>query len=224
MTTTNKKYVSIKQAADLLGVCQQTLRLWDSQDKLKPVRTEGNHRRYLLNDIVKVKEENDNNIIPVALYCRVSSGEQKQKGDLERQVGRVSSYCIDKGYHIIDKFEEVGSGMSDTRPKLKKLFKLVEERKIKKVIVEHKDRLVRFMYNIIVDYFKSYGVEIEYIEDVLGKTYEQELVEDILSLMASFSNKIYGKRSASNRKKKKEQKQQQALIEQSGVIQENVDG
>lgn len=79
-------------------------------------------------------------------------------------------------------------------------------------------------YNILVDYFKSYGVEIEYIEDVLGETYEQELVEDILSLMASFSNKIYGKRSANNRKKKKEQKQQQALIEQSGVIQENVNG
>ena len=59
------------------------------------------------------------------------------------------------------------------------------------------------MFDFLVAYFGSYGVEIEWIDDVLGKTYEQELVEDILSLMSSFSAKIYSRRSADNRKKKK---------------------
>ena len=60
------------------------------------------------------------------------------------------------------------------------------------------------MFNFLVSYFASHNVTIEWVSDVLGKTYEEELVEDILSLMSSFSNKIYGKRSAENRKKKKE--------------------
>jgi predicted site-specific integrase-resolvase len=55
-----------------------------------------------------------------------------------------------------------------------------------------------------VSYFKSYGVKIELTDEILGKGFEKELVEDILSLMASFSAKIYGKRSSQNRKKKEE--------------------
>lgn len=107
---------------------------------------------------------------------------------MDRQIVRVSKYCKDKGYNVVEILDEVGSGMNDNRPKLKKLYKLVEEGKIDKVIIEHKDRLVRFMYNIVVEFFKSHGVEIEYVEEILGKSYEEELVEDILSLMASFSS------------------------------------
>ena len=92
---------------------------------------------------------------------------------------------------------------NDVRPKLKQLFRLIEEKKIDKVVIEHKDRLCRFMFEFLVVYFKSHSVEIEWMSEVLGKTYEQELVEDMLALMSSFSNKIYGKRSAENRKARK---------------------
>ncbi len=102
-------------------------------------------------------------------------------------------------------YDEVGSGMSDTRSKLKQLFKLISERKIDRVIVEHKDRLTRFNFNFLVEFFDSHDVVIEWVGETLtNKSYEQELVEDMLTLMSSFSNKIYGKRSAENRKKKKE--------------------
>lgn len=172
-----------------------------------PVKTKGNHRRYLLSDIEKMRgeyiEQKTGTQIRVAVYARVSSHEQKQKGDLERQVGRVSKYCADKGYHIVETFDEVGSGMNEDRAKLKRLFKLVEERKIDKVVVEHKDRLARFMVGFLHEFFKSHDVDIEWMSEILGKSYEQELVEDILSLMSSFSNKIYGKRSAENRKARK---------------------
>lgn len=73
---------------------------------------------------------------------------------------------------------------------------------IKKVIVEFKDRLTRFAFNYLSNFFASYGVEIELIEEILGKSYEQELVADMLILMASFSAKLYGKRSADRRKTK----------------------
>jgi predicted site-specific integrase-resolvase len=200
-----KQLVSISKASDMLGVCPETLRYWELDGKISPIYTSGGHRRYKVSELEEARNEYtaSSDITKVAVYCRTSSHEQKQKGDLERQKGRVLQYCVDKQYHVVETFEEVGSGMSDSRAKLKKLFKLIEEGKVQKVIVEHKDRLCRFMFEFLVCYFASHNVEIEWVSDVLGKSYEEELVEDILSLMASFSNRIYGKRSAENRKARK---------------------
>ena len=208
----SQKLLSISKAADLLGLHVQTLRGWDKNGKLKPVKTLGNHRRYRLDDLQKLagKEQDEkSDVVRVATYCRVSSHDQKKKGDLERQNGRVLIYCAKQGYHVVKSFEEVASGMRDTRTKLKQLFQLVSENKIDKVVIEHKDRLTRFNFEFLTQFFASYNVEIEWIGEVLGKSYEQELVEDMLSLMSSFSNKIYGKRSAEIRKQKKTLEQQQ---------------
>ena len=211
----SKQLVSISKAADELGVCIDTLREWDKSGQLVPVLTAGKHRRYRVSDIEKMRGEfvdgkPKNGQTRVAIYARVSSHEQKQKGDLERQVGRISKYCVEKKYHVVDTFDEVGSGMNEDRAKLKRLFKLVQEKKIDKVIVEHKDRLARFMVGFLTEFFSSHDVEIEWMSEILGKSYEQELVEDILSLMSSFSNKIYGKRSAENKKARKIAKQLEA--------------
>lgn len=197
--------ISIKKASDLLGISQKTLRTWDGNGKLIAVRTKGNHRRYKLSDIQKFQGVYHEEVIidSVAVYCRVSSNEQKQKGDLDRQKGRVLDYAIKKKYKVEYAFDEVGSGMNDNRSKLHQLFKLVSEHKICKVVIEHKDRLTRFNFLVYQEFFKSHDVEIECMESVFPKSYEAELVEDILSLMSSFSAKIYGKRSSENRKKKK---------------------
>jgi len=199
------KLVNLDVATEMLGVSKETLRNWDDSGKFKSVRTEGNHRRYKLKDIldylgiVKSKEEQSNS---TAVYCRVSSHDQKQKGDLERQKGRVLEHCINKGYVVSSILEEVCSGMNDNRPKLKKLFELVKTRKINRVVVEHKDRLTRFMFKIFEDFFNSYDVEIEVIAQKRNQSFEDELVEDMISLMSSFSAKIYGKRSGERRKEK----------------------
>lgn len=205
-----QKLLSIGKTADILGVHVETLREWDKEEKLVPVKTFGGHRRYRMSDIQKfcreqlaeVKEQGSR----VATYARVSSHEQKQKGDLERQNGRILAHCVKKNYEIVKSYEEVGSGMCDTRPKLHQLFKLVEEKQVDKIVVEHKDRLTSFNFKFLEAFFASHNVEVEWMEEVLGKRYEDELVEDMLTLMSSFSNKIYGKRSAENRKKKKLEK------------------
>ena len=202
--------IDITEAAQLLGVDNSTLRYWDKTDKLKSQRTAGGHRRYLLSDIKRLQGISEDNLVidnvsnKVAVYCRVSSHEQKQKGDLDRQKGRLLEYCIKNKYDVEQIFDEVGSGMSDTRSKLHRLCDLAENRKFSKIIVEHKDRLTRFNYKIYERYFKSLGIEIIIVEQTLPKSYEAELVEDIMSLVASSSSKVYGKRSAENRKKKKE--------------------
>jgi putative resolvase len=199
--------VSIRIAADILGCGTSTLRTWDKDKSLIAVRTPGGQRRYRVEDLeafqgilkkAATPKSND-----TAVYARVSSHEQRKKGDLDRQKGRVLAHCVGKKYPVTHVLEEVGSGMTDTRPKMLRLFDLAVKKEIGRVVIEHKDRLARFNFNIFQKFFESHGVAVEWIEDVLPKSYEAELVEDMVSLMASFSAKVYGKRSAENRKKKK---------------------
>lgn len=163
----SKPILTISEAAEILGVSDETLRLWERDGKLSPSYTEGGHRRYQRIDIEKLagiyveptKEKATNR---VAIYCRVSSHEQKAKGDLERQVGRMTSEALKRKYNIVAVFDEVGSGMNDNRKKLQKLFELIEKKEVDVVLIERKDSLSRFCFNYLVSYFKSFGVKIEW--------------------------------------------------------------
>ena len=199
------RLLTISETAELLGAGVSTLRHWDKTGQLVAIRTPGGHRRYRLNDIERFKgvESSGENVDVTAAYVRVSSHDQKKKGDLDRQKGRVLEYCVKKGYRVEYVLADVASGMSDNRAKIRRLIRLATEGKINRIVVEYKDRLSRFMVGIFVDFFDSHGVTLEWVEESLPKSYEAELVEDILALMASFSAKIYGKRSADRRRKKK---------------------
>jgi excisionase family DNA binding protein len=201
----SSKLISIKETARLLSVSTKTLRRWDDNGTLKAIKTVGGHRRYLQDDIdrymtvyLPIKTERK----PICTYSRVSSHEQKTKGDLDRQSQRLSEYCDKKKYQVDYIIKDVGSGLSDTRNGFVKLLDLVINGSIEKVVIEHKDRLTRFQYNLIERFFNSYSVEIETIENNTDVSEEEELVNDIMMLMASFSGKLYGKRSAKRRKEK----------------------
>ena len=204
------KLYSISKAAEILGVSDETLRNWHKEGTLVPVKTQGGHRRYRESDInnrlginivpEEVEKESANK---VAIYGRVSSHDQKQKGDLDRQCQRLSEYCAKKKYKVEYIIKDVGSGLSDTRVGLNRLFDLVIDKTIRKVVIENKDRLTRFQYNVLVKFFDSYNVAVECIEINPDATDEQDLVNDLMMLMASFSGKLYGRRSAKRRKEKK---------------------
>ena len=119
-----KNLVTIGEAAKLLGVCCDTLRDWEG---IVPVRTPGKHRRYKLTDIEKLTGDYKpvDNTSRCAIYARVSSHDQKKKGDLERQKNRLVNEANRRGYVLVKVYEEVGSGMSDSRSKLRQLFKLL---------------------------------------------------------------------------------------------------
>ena len=203
------KLLTIKQVSDILNVTNVTLRAWDKSGKLPSVRTDGGHRRWKqssIDEYMGIVSEDKKEIkdLPSCIYGRVSSHDQKKKGDLDRQCQRLSEYCAKKKYKVEYILKDVGSGLSDSRKGLLKLFNLVIEKKISKVVIEHKDRLTRFQYNFFNFFFNSYDVEIEVIESKKGEENE-ELVEDIMMLMASFSGKLYGKRSAKRRGEKKDE-------------------
>jgi excisionase family DNA binding protein len=202
----NNNLLTISQASKLLHVSQRTLRNWEKDGKISSIKTVGGHRRYSmteLNKFLDLKEERNNIELPIATYSRVSSHEQKTKGDLDRQSQRLSEYCAKRKYMVEHIIKDVGSGLSDSRSGFIKLSKLVTEKKISKIIIEHKDRLTRFQFGFIERMFNSYGVDIICVEknDI---SEEEELVNDIMMLMTSFSGKLYGKRSAKRRKNKKD--------------------
>ena len=202
---TMSNLLTIKQAAGYLNVSTDTLRKWDKSGKLIPVKTTGGHRRYQkesLDEYIGIKEIKAEKADIIATYSRVSSHEQKAKGDLDRQSSRLSEYCAKKKYTVEYIIKDVGSGLSDMRAGFVKLTNLVIAKKVSKVVIEHKDRLTRFQYNFIEKMYNSYGVEIICVEKA-DVSEEEELVNDIMMLMASFSGKLYGKRSAKRRREKK---------------------
>ena len=187
------KLLTIHETSKYLNVSQDTLRRWDKSGKLKSLKTSGGHRRYStddLNDYIGLKNEKQIVNNSVATYSRVSSHEQKQKGDLDRQSSRLSEYCAKQKYQVDYIIKDVGSGLSDTRKGFEKLMDLVISKKITKVVIEHKDRLTRFQYNLINRFFMSYEVEIELLTKNANISEEEEFVNDIMMLMASFSGKL----------------------------------
>src|ERR1700753_1084951 len=120
------KLVNVSQAAEMLGVSTKILRIWDNEGKLEAVRTAGGHRRYRISELqkfqgIKVEEAKNPDKEVAAQYSRVSSHEQKEKGDLDRQTARLTKHCADKDYHVTHVLTDVGSGTSSSRPRLKRL-------------------------------------------------------------------------------------------------------
>lgn len=190
----DRQFIALKETANLLGVTENYLRSLP-ESYLKAYRTIGGHRRYKKVDVdVLLGIEDVDNSNVVICYSRVSSQDQKNHGDLDRQKLRNLEFCLSKGYAVLESVEECSSGMNDNRPKLKHIINLAQKGKFKKLVIEHKDRLTRFNFKMFVMFFNALGVEVICTEETLPKSFENELVEDMLSLITVFSAKIYGRR------------------------------
>ena len=204
-----KNLLNMKEAMDYLNVSKITLQRWDNSGKLKAVRTSGGHRRYKLSDLEKFigechAEGKETDDVIVATYARCSTSDQKQHGDIDRQSQRLSEYCAKKKYKVEYIIKDMGSGINDKRKGFVKLCKLITDKKINKVVIEHKDRLTRFQYNLIEFFFNSYGVDIE-LADKKEYTEQEELVNDMMMLIASFSGRLYSARAKENARKRKQE-------------------
>jgi len=127
----------------------------------------------------------------VALYARVSGSDQK--ADLERQVGRLTTYATDNGWSVQQTVAEVGSGLNGKRPKL---LKILANHSITTIIVEHRDRLARFGADYIEACLHASGRELVVVD---SSEMHDDLVQDMVDVMTSFCARLYGRRSARNR-------------------------
>ena len=189
--------LSIKEASEFLGISIDTLRRWERVGKITSMRTQGGHRRYDKKELIKFKMgDNSENRITIA-YCRVSSSDQKE--DLQRQIENVSQYCIANGYQF-RVISDLGSGLNYKKKGLQELIELICSNSIERIVVNYKDRLIRFGVELIEQLCSIYNVKIEIINLTEDKSYEEELVEDVLSVITVFSAKLYGARSHKSKK------------------------
>lgn len=130
-----------------------------------------------------------------AIYARVSSSENR--GNLERQAERLTQYAIAKGYKVVRVVKEVGSGLNDNRKKLEGLL-LLSDYDI--LVVEHKDRLARFGTNYLDVLLSRCGVKLEIVN--LAENGTDELMQDLISIITSFSARLYGQRRAKRKTEK----------------------
>ncbi len=191
------KLYSIGEAAKYLGVSVSTLRRWENDGKLVPERTQGQQRRYpislLAPNLTKVSSQNRLTIA----YARVSSYDQKS--DLERQKQLLEMYCASKGWSF-EIVSDLGSGMNYNKKGLKRLINSILMGEIGRLVITHKDRLLRFGAELIFSICEMKNVEVIIVNQGDEPTFEEELAKDVLEIITVFSARLYGSRSNKNKK------------------------
>ena len=186
--------VSIGKAANILGVSIPTLRNWDKAGKLSPsFITAGGTRMYDLATLNLIKGKKS--IVPdryTLAYARVST--QSQKKELETQKVLLTLYCSKQGnrYKLIS---DIGSGLNYTKAGLNELIELICSDQIERLVLVHKDRLLRFGSEIIFKLCNIHNVEVEIINVGEELNSNKELAKDVLDIITVFSTKLYGKKS-----------------------------
>ncbi|WP_425447377.1 IS607 family transposase, partial [Dethiothermospora halolimnae] len=192
----SKKLLNQKQACEYLNISRSTILRWEDNGVIDPIRTAGRHRRYRIEDLDKLinKKESSINSKNCLIYARVSTKKQQKSGNLDRQSNRLMEYAIKNKFHIVDIYKEVASGINENRKELIKLLDDIKKPEINYLIIEYRDRLARFGYKYLEKYCNSHYVKIIVLKQQDKKYLNSEMVEDMISIITSFSARIYGKR------------------------------
>lgn len=195
------------QACKELNISRRTILNWEEQGLITPYRTAGKHRWYEKEDLLKLMGKNilpkikDSSSNKCVLYCRVSTKKQAETGNLERQKERLYKYASENGYEVCKVFSEVTSGVNENRREFHKMIDYLRKNEIDYLVIEYKDRLARMGYRYIEKTCEILKTKIDIVENIEDKDLNQEMVEDILAIITSFSAKLYGRRGAINVKK-----------------------
>lgn len=192
-----------KEVLKLLGVRRETLSRYVKEGKIK-VSHRYNKTFYEYDDdsvyafLGKTIDKHDRDIVT---YSRVST--QNQKKQLDEQKQRIYDSCIARGLIVSKQYSDIKSGMSSDRKDFQEILRRVIKGEIELVVIENKDRFIRFGFDLLEHLFKYYNCKILVLNDVLdNKTYEQELTEDLISIIHYFTMKNYSHRRKLNKLRK----------------------
>lgn len=177
------------QFAEMLGVSVKTLQRWDNDGKLIANRTPTDRRYYTHKQYLDYVNESKRG--KVVIYTRVSSSNQKD--DLVNQVNFLQQYANAKGLIVDEIIEDLGSGLNYNRKKWNKLIDESINGQVSKIIITHKDRFIRFGYDWFERFLLNLGVEIIVVNNEKLSP-QEELVQDLISIIHVFSCRIYGLR------------------------------
>ena len=200
----NNRFVKIGEAAKLLGVSVQALRNWEMEGKIMPShRTPGGQRMYDLAELLGVNDLTS----PTIAYARVSSSDQKE--DLERQHAILEAFCNKNGWRT-EIIRDLGSGMNYNKKGLLRLLELIVHGQISRLVLTHKDRLLRFGAEIVFRICELKGIEVVIINKGEQPSFEEELTRDVMEIMTVFCAKLYGR--GSHKSKKMAQEIEQIVV------------
>ncbi|PSN91398.1 IS607 family transposase [Candidatus Marsarchaeota G2 archaeon OSP_D] len=180
-----ERLYTLKEACLLLGLHPRTIQKWDKQGKIRVLRTLGGRRRIPESEIRRLQGERG--IRSIIGYARVSS--PTQRDDLERQV----EYLRQRGVQEV--ITDIGSGLNEKRKGFLRLLDRVLHNEVDKVVILYEDRLTRFGFDTLKKVFEAHGTTIEVLNQTDAKPPQQELVEDLITIISHFSGKLYGMRS-----------------------------
>ena len=182
-----------REVRDILKVTQKTLNVYVKTGKLHPVVVNPNHYEYDRDEVYSLVKKTRQRIN--VTYARVSL--PKQKNDLKTQNDRLYDFVTRNGYTLGEQIEDVKSGMAFSERKgFMKLLGMVVDDKVDNVFVENRDRLARFGFQLLDEVFKAHGTKIVVMSEADNKSYEQELTDDLISIIHYYSMK-----SDSNRRR-----------------------
>lgn len=183
---------SPKQFGQMIGRSVNTLQKWDRKGVLHAHRSPTNRRYYTHDQYLAYRGLLAQASGKEIVYARVSS--VGQKPDLANQVAALRDYCARHGYQPDAWIEEIGSGLNYQRKHFNRLMEQIELGQVRRLIIAHKDRLVRFGFEWFAAFCARHGTELLIVNgDTLSP--EHELVHDLLSIVHVFSARLYGLRS-----------------------------
>lgn len=204
-----KEYYKTGELAKMIGKQTRTVQSYCIRGDINSIIIPSGKRIISRDEVIKyLKSANllyeDDNKIDL-IYARVSTNKQKNSGDLDRQIEYITREIITKNPKNLKIFSEVGSGLNDNRKELKKLLDMVMNDEVDRIFILYKDRLTRFGFNYLEQVCNKYGTKIIVIsEEIQEKAIQEELAEDIISIIHSFSGKLYGMRNKIKEKLEKE--------------------
>ena len=151
------KHYRIHEFAERLGRSTQTIRRWEREGKLTAKRLPSGQRYFDESDVRAMMGVQPERKLTV-VYCRVSSAGQKD--DLSSQVAAIELYCRSAGVPVDEWVQEIGGGMDFKRKHFLALVDRIQRGEIVKLLVAHKDRLMRFGFDLFHHIATENGCEI----------------------------------------------------------------
>ena len=194
------KILKPKEVSELLNVTVWTLQDWDRKGKLKAFRNPQTNRRYYtdeqIDEFLGKKKQVKN--AKTAIYCRVSN--KGQKDDLANQIEFLKTFCNAKAEIVDEVLTDIGSGLNYNRKNFNQILDMATQGKIKRLYISHKDRFVRFGYDWFEMFLKRNACEIIVVNNE-SMSPQEEMIQDLISIIHVFSCRIYGLRKYKNKLK-----------------------
>ncbi|TRU69153.1 MAG: IS607 family transposase [Microcystis viridis Mv_BB_P_19951000_S69] len=178
------KLITIREASDLLGVSIKTLRRWEKQGKISPIRTYGGHRRFRREDLLQSGQETAS----IIGYARVNRPEQKPQ--LDAQIKALEDFCHQQGqpFKILT---DIGNGVSHNHPGFMRLVEMICGREVKCLVLNHAESVSRFCHDFIFGLCSLFKIQVILLNQPQESIAAEDLVDDLQALVTICYNHPY---------------------------------